>query len=418
MSLFYYIVRTMLIVVPCTAILGFSLSYGLDLKGAEFVTTIASIIGVGIVVGYVSAYMNHKKFIKPIEAFNDFLAKLEEGDMTDRVDEEKAGELKPLAVSLNSAVSSWANVLENVQHSSKEITIYSAQLAEGAKQTTLATEHISETVEKVAEGAEHQVTGVNAAATVIAEMSSSLTQVASSTENVNGSVNDSLEKAENGSSSIQTAEKQMNAIHENVKELSKIVEGLGGRSKEIGKIVEVISGIAGQTNLLALNASIEAARAGEHGKGFAVVANEVGGLAEQSAQASKQITQLITLIQEETANVVDKMQSVSGEVAEGMDLMHHAGSAFSQIHESVAGVNSQILQVSAAIQQMSAGAQHIVSSIDQISIVAGDSSSAAQTVLAATEQQLASMQEVSSSSSSLSVMAEELQGLTDQFKLN
>ncbi|OYD56083.1 methyl-accepting chemotaxis protein, partial [Fictibacillus aquaticus] len=272
--------------------------------------------------------------------------------------------------------------------------------------------------EKVAEGAEHQVQGVNQAATIITEMSSSLSQVASSTEAVNGSVNDSLEKAKNGSTSIQTAERQMSAINENVKELSRVVEGLGGRSKQIGKIVEVISGIAGQTNLLALNASIEAARAGEHGKGFAVVASEVGNLAEQSAQATKQITQLITLIQEDTGNVVRTMQSVAGEVAEGMDIMNSAGSAFSQIHESVAGVTSQILQVSAAIQQMSAGAQHIVSSIDEISIVAGDSSSAAQTVLAATEQQLASMQEVASSSNSLSDMAGELQQLTINFKLN
>ena len=78
------------------------------------------------------------------------------------------------------------------------------------------------------------------------------------------------------------------------------VRNLGSKTNEIGKIVAVINDIAFKTNLLALNAAIEAARAGEAGRGFDVVAEEVRKLAENSAGLTKEITQMVTEIQEET----------------------------------------------------------------------------------------------------------------------
>ncbi len=83
-----------------------------------------------------------------------------------------------------------------------------------------------------------------------------------------------------------------------------LVQHLGKNSKEIGTIVKMIDDIADQTNLLALIAAIEAARAGVAGSGFTVVADEVRRLAEQSGQATKQISDVITRVQEKTMDVV------------------------------------------------------------------------------------------------------------------
>lgn len=131
-----------------------------------------------------------------------------------------------------------------------------------------------------------------------------------------------------GTKAIDKVSAQMQSINETVVSLSEAFKHLTERSNEIGNITEVITSIAEQTNLLALNAAIEAARAGEQGKGFAVVADEVRKLAEQSAQSAEQITRLITIIQNDTKQTMNSVISATGEVKEGLVVVHEAGGAF------------------------------------------------------------------------------------------
>src|SRR4030095_11117788 len=112
-------------------------------------------------------------------------------------------------------------------------------------------------------------------------------------------------------------------------------------SRKIGDIIGVIDGIAFQTNILARNAAVEAARAGEQGRGFAVVAAEVRSLAQRSANAAKEIKQLIT------DSVV--------KVEEGSVLVDQAGRTMNEIVTSVKKVTDIIADISAASQEQSSG---------------------------------------------------------------
>ena len=128
---------------------------------------------------------------------------------------------------------------------------------------------------------------------------------------------------------------------------------------EIGEILKVITSIAEQTNLLALNATIEAARAGDSGKGFAVVASEVKALAQETSQATEDITAKIAAIQSTTVHAresIDKITSVIGEIHENQTTIAAA------VEEQGAATQ----EISRNVQQAAQGATQVASSITDV----------------------------------------------------
>jgi methyl-accepting chemotaxis protein len=105
------------------------------------------------------------------------------------------------------------------------------------------------------------------------------------------------------------------AAVDQARETNATVSGLVGAAQRIGEVVDLINSIASQTNLLALNATIEAARAGEAGKGFAVVASEVKNLANQTAQATENISRQIGEMQAAASGAAQAIEGVGGTIA-------------------------------------------------------------------------------------------------------
>jgi methyl-accepting chemotaxis protein len=133
------------------------------------------------------------------------------------------------------------------------------------------------------------------------------------------------------------------------------MEQINAASNQIAEIIGVIDEIAFQTNLLALNASVEAARAGEQGRGFAVVASEVRNLASRSANAAKEIKDLIR-------DSVDKVQV-------GSELVNQSGATLEEIVAGVKKVGDIIAEISAASTEQSTGIDQVnqaVSTMDQM----------------------------------------------------
>jgi methyl-accepting chemotaxis protein len=159
--------------------------------------------------------------------------------------------------------------------------------------------------------------------------------------------------------------------------------------KKIVDIISVIDGIAFQTNILALNAAVEAARAGEQGRGFAVVASEVRSLAGRSAEAAKEIKNLIT-------NSVEK-------VALGTSQVASAGSTMEEIVSSIARVASIVGEIAQASREQSAGIGQINQSVLELDDV--------------TQQNAALVEETSAISATLQDQAQKLADLSASFKL-
>ena len=154
------------------------------------------------------------------------------------------------------------------------------------------------------------------------------------------------------------------------------IESLSAATQRIDGVLSLIQAIAEQTNLLALNATIEAARAGEAGRGFAVVAHEVKTLAGQTAKATAEIGQNITMIQTSTRNAVDAVREI--------------GTAVRDINEVTSNIASSVGQQDAATREISSNAQlaadgnsTLVANISSLSDAIGDTNKAATSVLTA-----------------------------------
>jgi methyl-accepting chemotaxis protein len=242
-----------------------------------------------------------------------------------------------------------------------------------AADTSAATAaQVSSATEQLAAGAKEQSAQAEEVAAAMEEMSRTIvTNAESATRTAELAESNGETAAENGELILDTVDK-MQEIGDVVSKSVETVLRLGESSKEIGEIVATIDEIADQTNLLALNAAIEAARAGEHGKGFAVVADEVRQLAERTANATGEISEMIGAIQDETDAAVEAIQVGQEEVEKGIELAGKAGDAFEEIVEGTSQLTSQINDIASATEEQSATSEEVSRSVESISTVAQD----------------------------------------------
>ena len=369
---------------------------------------------IGVILFWIIVTRSVRSLLSIVEAVN----RLSKGDLkVEKIKVKTKDEIAKLGISVNKLIDSLRSLIIQLNGTAEKVAVSSDELSSITEQNNQAVEHIASTMEEVAVGAENEVKSVDEIVSLINQSNNNLSQVVQKNEKVSLHAENALEKTDVGLLAIEHAENQMESIYKNVDSLALVVEGLGKRSFEIGAITEVITAIANQTNLLSLNAAIEAARAGEHGRGFAVVSDEVRKLAEKSAQSAQQISQLITLIQEQTKKAVKSMEKVSIEVAQGTSAVNEAGKSFNQIQATVNDVTLKVEEVAITLKQTIEGSENIISSMDAISKIVEETAMGTESVSASIEEQMASMEEVASSANSLAGMADELQNQVKRFKI-
>ena len=373
-------------------------------------------IVVGILALCIGWYLS-RKIASSVDHVRQGAAVIAGGDLTHSdLAIETSDEIGELADGFNHMKKMLQEIIGKVSSSAEQVTASSEELTSSAEQSSQASEQVAQAMTAVAQKASSQLHAIDAVSSVVENLSASLEEAAASVQEVSQKSTKAAGAALNGAETVQQTEQQMKNIEQSVAFSAETVARLGDSSKEIGQIVDTISGIAGQTNLLALNAAIEAARAGEQGRGFAVVAEEVRHLAEQSGEAAKQITVLISNIQADTGKAVTAMETGTREVRLGVEVVNRTGEAFVHIEDVVRQVAAQMKEMSSVIEQMAQGSQQIVSSVSHLDVLSREVASESQNTAAITQEQTATATEIASASMSLASMSQELQNAVAAFR--
>ncbi|MCR5678359.1 MAG: cache domain-containing protein [Agathobacter sp.] len=367
----------------------------------KLMITIAAVI---IIVLTVLTLLYVLQIIKAIQESVSAVQQMATGDLNIKLSNrvrDRRDELGEMARALDQMAEKVRSVIGNARLSSGEMDDSAGYLYDTVQTITETADNVTIAVSNVATGASSQAESLQEAVESVAEINQAVTLIIENTKSMQ-ELADSM-KLNSGASQDELTELRM-STRESIKAIDGIVELIGNTNNAVSTISEavtIIDAIAAQTNLLSLNASIEAARAGVAGKGFAVVADEIRQLADQSADAARNI-----------------QEAMKGLASDSNKTMEEAGTVQETISKQRSTIHRTIEQVDALIsdiQQSLALTDRIVENVERSEKASGvigeiitNLSAISQENAASSEETRASMQELSDTMQMLSDKANSL----------
>ena len=297
-----------------------------------------------------------------VSSLEGALSRLSGGDLTARVHEAFPPEYEQLKRDFNGAMGRLEEAMTTVVGNTSTITAGAGEIAQAADDLSRRTE----------------------------QQAASLEETAAALDQITATVRRTAQGAEHASAVVAQARTDAERSGQVVANAVAAMGEIETSSSQISQIIGVIDEIAFQTNLLALNAGVEAARAGDAGKGFAVVASEVRALAQRSAEAAREIKDLIG--------------ASAGQVGRGVGLVGETGEALQRIVSQITEITAVVGEIAASSKEQASGLAQVNTAVNQMDQV--------------TQQNAAMVEQSTAASHALAREATELAELMGQFRVS
>ncbi|HOO32086.1 MAG TPA: methyl-accepting chemotaxis protein [Thermotogota bacterium] len=305
------------------------------------------------------------RFANPVSRLTKTIDDLKQGNLNVQFNSKGDTEISLLDAHLNEMTTSLNTIFSTISETSLNVQKSADSLSDLSKRSYNDATKLSERSETININLQNSSGSITSVSRDIIEISSTSQGFTKNTQELSDNIAETRNAVSSGIDELENQKKKMKVVEDQHDLATTIVKKVAEKSNSVQDILSTIASIAEQTNLLALNAAIEAARAGEAGRGFAVVADEIRKLAEESKNASANISTILNEIDDGTKKAREAVGKSSVLYKDVITNSERVESGLLTISELIGNIVERIESLANAAEKQSDLSDHIAENMNQ-----------------------------------------------------
>ena len=373
-----------------------------------------------LVIAVIGCLLVSREIAKSIRNSMDVVKQISEGNLNVEIEQsmlDRKDEAGALSCNTQTLIDNLSAMIGKISNNTMTLNASSEEMNAAAGQAGNAVGNINDDLHNMLIGAVEQTGNAQNIKNSIHNMNIHLEKTLGEVDHLSDETKAMLDARNDVDKSLNQLDASNQDVITEVENIQKQTQQNNESVEKIIAAVSYISDIADQTTLLSLNASIEAARAGETGKGFAVVAEEIGKLANQSNEASAEISELVNLLSYNSSQTMDIMDSVQDAMNDQTKKLVETANIFKKLQEHVSHVADGVDVIRDATVQLGKETDEIGKDIKNLSDIAQRNEDTVKGTISFSDEVLGTVNSVTEMSTEVSSSANDMAGVVSHFRM-